>query len=137
MLQTLASTRIEFELEFRFGPFWVQIHLGLNLIKDWTLWANPWLTNGLIKDLIPILKNKKKEKEKGALDSLSSSHVRTPKEKNSTRQVDFFSDAVPTKIIKYMGNVLDKRERDWFIKNPDKDYLLKIGDFSWKERNNG
>ena len=29
------------------------------------------------------------------------------------------------------------RERDWFIRNPDKDYLLKIGDFSWKERNNG
>ena len=29
------------------------------------------------------------------------------------------------------------RERDQFIRNPDKDYLLKIGDFSWKERNNG
>ena len=38
-----------------------------------------------------------------------------------------------------MRNVfeMDKRERDWFIKNPDKDYLLKLGDFSWKERNNG
>ena len=56
------------------------------------------------------------------------------------RQVDFFLDGVPAKkIIKYMGNVfeLDKREIDWFIKNPDKDYLLKIGDSSWKERNNG
>ena len=40
---------------------------------------------------------------------------------------------------KIYGNVfeMDKRERDWFIKNPDKDYLLKIGDSSWKERNNG
>ena len=51
-----------------------------------------------------------------------------------------FFDAVPAnKNNKIYGNVfkMDKRERDWFIKNPDKDYLLKIGDSSWKERNNG
>ena len=51
-----------------------------------------------------------------------------------------FLDAVPTnKNNKIYGNVfeMDKRERDWFIKNLNKDYLLKIGDFSWKERNNG
>ena len=52
MLQTQASTRIGFEFGFRFGPFRVQIHFGLNLIKDWTLWVNPWLTNGLIEYLI-------------------------------------------------------------------------------------
>lgn len=41
--------------------------------------------------------------------------------------------------IKYMGTYLKWiRERERLVyKNPDKDYLLKIGDFSWKERNNG
>ena len=135
MLQTLASTRIGFELEFRFGPFWVQIHLGLNLIKDWTLWANPWLTNGLIKDLIPLL-------EGGLRLSLLSSRTHAKKQKTPHAKffIFYFFDAVPTnKNNKIYGNVfeMDKRERDWFIKNPDKDYLLKIGDFSWKERNNG
>ena len=87
MLQTLASTRIGFELEFRFGPFWVQIHLGLNLIKDWTLWANPWLTNGLIKDLIPFLK--------GVPETLSP-HLTCARQRTRLHApVDFFSDAVP------------------------------------------
>ena len=113
--------------------FWVQIHLGLNLIKDWTLWANPWLTNGLIKDLILFFK-------KGRLRlSLLISRTHAKEEKLHATS-GFFFDAVPTKKNnKIYGRTYLKwiRERDWFIRNPDKDYLLKIGDFSWKERNNG
>ena len=114
MLQTLASTRIGFELEFRFGPFWVQIHLGLNLIKDWTLWANPWLTNGLTKRSDPFLKG-------GARDSLSSPHVRTPRNKKlHAPSFLFFLDAIPAnKNNKIYGNVfeMDKRERSIYKKS--------------------
>ena len=62
------------------------------------------------------------------------------KQKTPRTKFFIFLDAVlANKNNKIYGNVfeIDKRERDWFIKNPDKDYLLKIGDSSWKERNNG
>ena len=113
MLQTLASTRIGFELEFRFGPFWVQIHLGLNLIKDWTLWANPWLTNGLIKDLIPFLK--------GVPETLSP-HLTYACQRRKLHAPSGFFFQMPylqKKIIKYMGNVfeMDKRERSVYKKS--------------------
>ena len=107
MLQTLASTRIGFELEFRFGPFWVQIHLGLNLIKDWTLWANPWLTNGLTKRFHPFLKG-------GARDSLSSPHVRAQGTKRAKFFIFIFGlRTCKKKNIKYMQTYLKWiRERE-------------------------